>query len=135
MPDALIEQLVALGIIPEEQAMLLRQADQGQAMQNVAMPSGQNVSGTYVASSPLEFAATLLSKGLGANKQQNAERQFQGTLAKQTAGREASFKAQAGQQEQQNAQIQAFIDALRQQAGGGVVPGSPQGPAGWGHGY
>jgi hypothetical protein len=115
--------------------MLLRQADQGLSMQNTPAPQGQNVGQTYVASSPLEHIAAAFQRYQGGQKQKTAEQGFADTLTRQTAGRGASFKAQAGQQEQQNAQIQAFIDALRQQAGGGVVPGSPQGPAGWGNGY
>jgi len=110
--DALRKALIALGVIPEEQALLMRQANQGQSMMDAPTPQGMRVGGTYVASSPLEHIAAVVQRAVGANKQKTAEEGYRESLAKQTAGRDASYQAQDQLASTQNAQIQALIDAI-----------------------
>lgn len=109
MDEAMIQALVELGAIPEEQALLMRQADQGLAMQGAPTPQGMSVGGTYVASSPLEHLSAALQRGLGAKKQQGAEEAFRGTLGKQTQGRQgyadALMRLLRGQQQEPQAAV------------------------------
>ena len=97
----LISQLVALGAIPEEQALLMRQADQGAGMAMTPGPQGMNVAGTYVASSPLEHLSSALQRVMGSRMQDEALGQYRDTLGKQTAGRgsyaDALMKLMQGQ--------------------------------------
>lgn len=128
MDEAFIEQLVALGVIPEEQALLLRQAQQGQQAFQTPGAQGQNVGGTYVASSPLEHLGVLAQRASGAAQQGRADEGLQDTFARQTAGRGAFARQQMGQQDEETEMMKALIQALQ----GGTAP---QGPAGWGNGY
>ena len=85
--DALLQALISLGAIPEEQALLMRQANQGQSMQDMPNAQGQRVGGTYVAASPLEHLSVAFNRVMGANKQRDAEEAYRASLEKQTAGR------------------------------------------------
>jgi hypothetical protein len=89
MDETLIDQLVALGVLPEQEAMQMRQANQGAAMMQTPMAEGRNVGHTYVASSPLEHLSVGLQRAMGARQQDEALRQYQETLGQQTAGRSA----------------------------------------------
>jgi hypothetical protein len=101
MDEALIQMLVQLGAIPEEQALLMRQMDQGAGMMQTPGAQGQNVGGTYVASNPLEHLSVALQRGMGAQKQRGAEGAYRDTLGKQTAGRSAYAEALKRLMEQQ----------------------------------
>ena len=93
MDEALLQQLVAMGAIPEEQAMLLRQADQGQAMMQTPSAAGMHVGATYKAASPLEHLSVALQRVMGGLQQNKAQRGYQDTLGKQTEGRSAFAQA------------------------------------------
>jgi hypothetical protein len=110
--NAFLEQIGALGAVPDEQGLLMRQANQGQALMNTPSAAGQNVGGTYRASSPLEHLSVALQRVMGAKQQQGAEDAFRQTLDTQTKGRVASTKMDYANQEKQRRQIQALIDAM-----------------------
>lgn len=124
---ALLEAMAAMGALPEEQALLMNQMGQGAGMMNTPGAQGQNVGGTYVASSPLEHLGVLAQRGVGAYKQGQAEQGYRDTLAKQTAGRQAFGEQQMGQQDEEMAMMKALLAAMQ----GGGNPG----PSGWGNGY
>ena len=113
MDEALIQQLVALGAIPEEQALMLRQADQGAGMMQTPSAQGMNVGGTFKASSPVEHLSVALQRMLGGKMQKAALSQYQGTLGKQTAGRgvyaDALLKMLNGGQQQPQAEIPYYL--------------------------
>lgn len=93
MDEALIQQLVALGAIPEEQALLMRQMQQGEGMMGAPSAQGMRVGSTYVASSPMEHAAVALQRYLGQRQMAEAEKGYRGTLGEQTSGRSAAAEA------------------------------------------
>lgn len=89
MDEALIQQLVALGAIPEEQALLMRQMEQGAGMMQAPGAQGMNVGGTYTAANPLEHLSVALQRAMGGQMQKGAESKYRGTLGQQTQGRSA----------------------------------------------
>jgi len=84
---ALVQYLTQMSGSPEEQSLLMRSADQGSAMQGTPSAMGQNVAGTYVASSPLEHLSVALQRVMGGQKQKGAEEAYRASITKQTAGR------------------------------------------------
>lgn len=124
---ALLEAMAAMGALPDEQALLMQQMGQGQGLMNTPGAQGQNVGGTYVASSPLEHLGVLAQRGVGAYKQKGAEQGLRDTFAKQTEGRLAFGTQQQAQQEEEMAMMKALLSAMQ----GGGNPG----PSGWGNGY
>ncbi len=96
LDDDQIQQLMELGIIPDQSNVLQSQIEQAQKLRNAEGPQGQTVrSGIYVAASPLEHIARVMQ---GMKAQKDLDRLYgeqQGLFSQQVQGR------------------QAFVDALR----------------------
>lgn len=61
----LIDQMVALGTLTEEQAMLLRQRQRAEGLAASQMPGGINTRGGFTADSPLSAMGTMLRQYKG----------------------------------------------------------------------
>lgn len=97
LTDEQIQQLIALGIIPEEQESLQKQMDQAQALRDAQAPQGSySRGGIYVAASPLEHIARV-AQGIKAGRdlQKMYERQ-QELFGQQVSGRQSYFDAIRG---------------------------------------
>lgn len=96
LDDDQIQQLIALGVIPDQQNDLKKQMDQAQALRYAEAPQGSySRGGIYVAASPLEHMARVM-QGIKAGKDLEKLRdQQQSVLQNQVEGR------------------QSFLDALR----------------------
>lgn len=96
LTDDQIQQLIQLGVIPDEQTDLQKQMDQADALRYASAPEGRYVrGGLYVAASPLEHIARA-AQGIKAGRDLDRLRdQQQSLLQQQVSGR------------------QAFLDALR----------------------
>ena len=99
MDEKTLSLMVALGAIPEEQALLMRQRSFGEGLTDTPMAQGRNVGHTYVASSPLEHIANAMQRVIGYRKMQGAEQGYRDTLARQTQAR--------------GAYAQSLLDALK----------------------
>lgn len=93
-PDQL-EQLVALGIIPEQQAMLMQQMDQANALRNTPIPKGGMAGRVYVAD-PLGSLAAGFDRYRGVKQGRAAMDQYSQTLKDQQAARMAYVNALRG---------------------------------------
>lgn len=96
LTDDQIQQLIALGVIPEEQDVLQQQIKQAQALRNADAPQGSySRGGVYVAASPLEHIARV-AQGIKAQSDlKNLYQQQQDQFGQQVEAR------------------QTFLDALR----------------------
>ena len=83
----MLQQLIALGAIPEENATFQAQMAQGQGQMQTPGAEGMRVGGTYVAANPLEHLAVALQRGMGGRAVNQGREGIQANLAKQTAGR------------------------------------------------
>lgn len=105
MSEEDIQKLVAMGVIPDKQAILQRQIAQAQGLRDQPMPEMRGNGRVNVAANPLEFLAKGVQNYKAGKKLEGLEGQEQGLLGEQTMGRKA------------------FIDALRK----GRTPGfNPQ---------
>lgn len=93
MDEETLNAMVALGAIPEEQAMLMKQQQMGYGLMQTPSAEGRTVGHTYVAASPLEHLSVALHKYMGAKRIKDAEQGYRNTLAQQTAGRSAYARA------------------------------------------
>ena len=84
---SLIQQLVAMGAIPEQQDLAKQKMAWGREDSQMPMPAGMRVGGTYIASSPLEHLAAALKSGMGYAKQGQATGELRGLIGQQTEGR------------------------------------------------
>lgn len=96
-------QLAAMGAIPEEQALLMKQMGIGQEQAQTPMPTGQQVGRYYIAANPMEHAAAALQRYLGNRQSKQAQEGLQASFAKQTEGRNsyAAMLAEVLRQRQQ----------------------------------
>lgn len=76
LSDDELAQLIQLGVIPEEQAQLLKQQQQAQMLQQKGLPEGRQAGRVYVAPNPLEFVGAVGN----AIKAQHQEKDIQGQL-------------------------------------------------------
>lgn len=82
-----IQELMALGIIPDQQASLQGQIDTAQALRDRQGPQGTYTGRVYVAASPLEHLAHAM-QGIKAGRQiKDLRAQQQELLAQQIRGR------------------------------------------------
>lgn len=97
LSDEQIQQLMQLGIIPDEQNELQKQMEQAQSLKTAAAPQGATVrNGIYVAASPLEHIARV-AQGIKASKELDKLRdQQQSLLQDQVSGRQSYFDAIRG---------------------------------------
>lgn len=102
---ALVQQLVALGNIPDQQAMASRKMDRGAEMAGMAMPKGAQVGNVYMASSPLEHLAAAIQKGVGYAREGRGENEYRGLVDQQTQGRNAYAAKLAQLLQSQNAPV------------------------------
>lgn len=93
-----LEQLIQLGVIPEEQAMLAGSLSQARALRNKEGPKGTDMGRVYVAASPLEHAVHAYEGYKAGNDIKDLTKKQQDTLKRQTEGR------------------MAFVDALRRKS-------------------
>lgn len=92
---ALVQQLVALGGVPDQQALAMKRLEMGREDAQTAMPQGRQVGNTYMAASPMEHLAAALQKGMGVARQMRGEREYGNLVNKQTEGRNAYAAALA----------------------------------------
>lgn len=100
-----LEQLIALGVIPDEQAMLMQQMEQANALRNAPIPKGEMAGRVYVAN-PWGALASGYDRYQGAKQGRAVADRYGQTLKDQTAAR------------------MAYVNALRRQPG---IPQVPQG--------
>jgi hypothetical protein len=94
LDDDQIQQLIQLGIIPDENAQLQQQIEQAQALRNGEAPKGRFVrDGIYVAASPLEHIARAAQGIKAQHDLKNLYQQQQDLFGQQVAGRQAYFDA------------------------------------------
>ncbi len=115
--------MVALGAIPEEQALLMRQRTSGEAMMGTPAAQGRNVGQTYVASSPLEHLSVALERGMGGRRMNAADAGMMDTFQRQTAGRKAGADAYRAQQE---AQTKMLLEAMKRYGAQPTEPPAPE---------
>jgi hypothetical protein len=139
MTNEELQMMVALGAIPEEQAMLMAQREQGEGMMSAPTPQGRQVGQAYVASSPLEHMGAALQRALGARQMRQAERGYGDTLQRQTQGRVVAERQRQAQEQQGGAQLQALIDAMNRRFAApqqpAAQPAAQQQPGPWAGGY
>ena len=129
MTDQELDMMVALGAIPEEQALLMKQRQSAEALMGAPSAQGRNVGATYVASSPLEHLSVALQRGMGAQRTKRADEAMEGTFERQTQGRRAGLKAY---QEQQARETAMLLEAMRRRDAQPVDPATAApGAAGW----
>lgn len=88
-----IAQLMELGVLPAEQAMLARQLSQATSLRNKEGPQGMDSGRVYTAASPIEHAVHAW-QGIKAGKEIDSTlKKQQENLLKQTEGRGAFLKA------------------------------------------
>lgn len=81
-----LQQLIELGVIPEEQAQLLKQMQSAQQLRDTPIPKGGMAGRVYVAD-PLGSMAAGVDRYMG-NKQMNKlSGEYDQTMDKQTAAR------------------------------------------------
>ena len=85
--DALVQQLMALGAVPDLQHLLYQQMGYGNQLYQTPSPEGRHVGNTYVASSPLEHMSAALQRYMGGKQMQEATQGLQRTFQQQTEGR------------------------------------------------
>jgi len=73
LSDEDLAKLVELGLIPEQQAALAKQAQQARMLQQTAMPEGRSNGRVYTAANPLEFIGHGLQQYAGIRKERQAE--------------------------------------------------------------
>ncbi len=94
MDEETLQQLVAMGVIPEEQALLYKQMGIGQEQANAPLAQGTQINGhLYVAASPMEHMAVALQRAMGARGMKKAQAGLGDTFKRQTAGRSALAQA------------------------------------------
>lgn len=76
LSDEELNQLIALGVIPEQQAELVRQAQQASALRRTPMPGMRQAGNVAVAANPLEFLGAGLQQYAG----QRREKELEGKL-------------------------------------------------------
>lgn len=77
-----LKQLIALGMIDEQKADVLRSMKRAEANQDAQMPGGMAAGGTFVAANPLSGIATMLRQYKG-NKDAKALKAEQEALRQQ----------------------------------------------------
>lgn len=88
-----LQQLMELGIIPEEMGSLKDQISTAQALRDKGAPRGTDTGRVYVAANPLEHLAYTLN-GMKAGKEiDKARAEQQKLLAQQVRGRKSYFDA------------------------------------------
>lgn len=97
LTDEQVQQLMALGIIPDEQGQLQKQMDQAESIKTAAAPQGgYSRGGVYTAASPLEHIARVM-QGIKAGKDLDKLYQKQQDLfQQQVSGRQSYFDAIRG---------------------------------------
>lgn len=91
LDDETLQQLMELGIIPEQLDQLKQQMAQSQKIRDRGAPKGTDTGRVYVAASPLEHAAYAM-QGIKAGKDMDRDRLAQQKLlADQIRGRSAYF--------------------------------------------
>lgn len=92
---ALVQQLVALGGIPDQQALAMKRMEMGREDSTAQMPRGYQVGNTYMAASPMEHLAAALQRGMGVARQMGGEREYRDLIGQQAHGRNAYAAALA----------------------------------------
>jgi len=90
MTDEEMKKVMALGGIPEKQALLLAQLKQANALRNEQAPEGRTGPGKYgmyVAPSPFEVLAHVAQQYAGHKESQDIDTQAQKNIEEQTKGR------------------------------------------------
>jgi hypothetical protein len=91
-----LQELMNLGIIPDQQTSLDEQINQAQRVRNREAPRGYDTGRVYVAASPLEHLAYALN-GIKAEKDlKNLRSEQQGLLSQQASGRMTYLDALLG---------------------------------------
>lgn len=86
-----LQQLMALGVIPDQQSSLEDQIQQAQLIRNRQAPKGYDTGRVYVAANPLEHLARAL-QGIQAGRElKNLRSEQQKLLAEQIRGRKMFF--------------------------------------------
>lgn len=107
LSDDQIQQLISLGVIPEQQDALQQQIKQAESLRDAQAPQGSySRGGIYVAASPLEHIARVMQGLKAKNDLKGLYQQQQDQFGQQVQGR------------------QAFLDALRNRTRVGKGPHS-----------
>lgn len=94
LDDDQIQQLIALGIIPDEENQLQQQIEQAKALRNAEAPSGRYVrGGIYVAASPLEHIARAAQGIKAQHDLKDLYQRQQDLFGQQVQGRQSYFDA------------------------------------------
>jgi hypothetical protein len=88
MSDDELQQLIALGIIPEEQAQLLKQQQQAQMLQQRPGPEMRGNGRVMTAANPLEFVGAGLQQYAGMRKEKQALDKLDELRKQQLQGRQ-----------------------------------------------
>jgi hypothetical protein len=81
-----LQQLIELGVIPDEQQMLMKQMQSAQQLRDTPIPKGGMAGRVYVAD-PLGAVAAGVDRYQGHKQMQGLDQKYGATLDKQTAAR------------------------------------------------
>ena len=93
-----LQQLIELGVIPDEQGYLAEQMQQANAVRNMAGPEMRGNGRVQVAANPLEFLGQGIQKYQAGNDLKEIGQKRRTLLDKQVAGRKALLDAIRGKQ-------------------------------------
>lgn len=88
LSDEDLAQLIQLGVIPEEQAQLLKQQQQAQMLQQRAGPEMRSNGRVQTAANPLEFIGSGLQQYAGMRKEKQALSKMDELRKQQLQGRQ-----------------------------------------------
>lgn len=105
LSDEQIQQLMQLGIIPQQQDILGKQLQLAQGLRYSQGPQGRDSGRVYTAPNPLEVAMHNIQQYQAGKQMQDIQQKQQDMLRKQALGRAALAKLLYGQHDGSNADI------------------------------
>ena len=88
-----IEALIALGVLPEEQAEVIRQQKLAESIRTQSGPQGRQAGGQFVAAHPLEFMGDMAQKYMAGQQEKELQKKQADILRQQTEARRKFFEA------------------------------------------
>ena len=96
MSEEQLQQLVALGLIPDKQDALATQLAQAAKLRNQGAPKGYDTGRVYTAASPLEHFASALERGMAGREMKDIYNRRDELLKQQQSGRGEFLRAMYG---------------------------------------
>lgn len=91
-----IQQLIAMGVIPDQQDAIGQQMAQAQALRHGPGPQGRQTNAAFVAANPLEFVGDFMTKRDAAKDIEDLKRQQEELLRQRTEGMGVYYNAKFG---------------------------------------